>query len=155
MSMMSQGSTNPNIKRKIQPYKRRSRTKQPRSRTVKYVRGEGPAKGLRLSYDPNDPQFPRKWVLSQGDLILGVYRSEPTAEWEKLTKLHKELNAAEFEGVPAHLQVLRQSMDHEELKRINFWDKVGRQGRKKHSHPNLTIREVSFSGQALTINPGK
>lgn len=155
MSMLSQGSTNPNIKRKIQPYKRRSRTKQPRSYTVKYIRGKGPATGLRLSYDPNDPQFPSKWVLSQDDLILGVYRSEPTAEWEKLTASHKEANAADFEETPAHLQILRQSMDREELKRINFWDKVQHQGRKKHSHPDLMVRETSFSGQTLTFEAPK
>ena len=156
MSMMAEGATLPNIKRKTQPYKRRSRTKQPkRVRTVKYIRGEGPAAGLRLSYDPHDKIFPGKWVLTNGDLVLGVYHTEPKPEWEALTATHKEVNAAQFEATPVERQILRQSMDREALKRINFWERVYQQGRKHHSHPDLMVREFSFSGQALTFEEAK
>lgn len=126
-------------KRSVQCKKRRSRTKQPRSKTVRYFRGEGPAKGLKLSYDPEDPIFPRQWVLSKDDLIIGTYRSEPKELWEKLTADHKAIQSDLFEPIPMERQNMRQIMDKEELNRLNFWERVWSTGRAKHNHPDLDV----------------
>lgn len=150
-------------KKSVQSRKRRSKTKQPKSYIVRYFREpdeEGNLKTtLKLAKDPNHPIFPRQWILSHGDLILGVYRSEPTEIWEELTKAFKATQAAKFKPISQRSQNLRQIMDQEEMKRMNFWERVAAHGRKKHSHPNLDIKDgegfgsATVKGNTLHIKP--
>lgn len=118
--------------------RRRSRTKQPkRPHVIRQFRDEGPAQGLRLEYNPKDPIFAYRWVLSRNGLILQVTKEEPTDLWNALTEAHKEMMAEQFKPISQSQQELRRRLDQAEMNRINFWEKVGQMGRKKHSHPDI------------------
>lgn len=69
----------------------------------------------------------------------------------RLTKTHIEEAKARFESVDPTLQDLRRSWAREEMKRINFWERVQRMGVKKHSHPKLNIVIVGKGGEIIEI----
>ena len=117
--------------------RRRTRSKQPGGlKKALEIRSPGPAQGFRLSYDPNDEHFPKKWVLSYKDLVLLVSHRQPTDLWDELTSLHKTLSKMRFEPVPQDRQDIRRRWANEEFQRIDFWERVWTHGRKKHSHPD-------------------
>lgn len=105
---------------------------------VRRFLGKGPSQGLSLTYDREDPHFARRWVLSFGDLILAVDRKPLLGVWNKLTESHRDQYRDSFEPIPLEVQDRRRRLDDEEFRRIAFWDKVTRLGRKKHSKGPLT-----------------
>lgn len=128
---------------------RRSRHSKRRRATVYSFREPGPAAGLRLSYDPDDPLFPRRWVLSLNDVILQVTRTQPTELWNKLTAAHREQCRRVFEPVPIKAQEIRRIIEQDETRRLEFWDRVAQHGRKKHS--NLLLGPSEAERKMLEI----
>lgn len=118
--------------------RRRSKTRQPkRPHVIRSFRDPGPAQGFKLEYDPKSRVFAHKWVLSRNGLVLQVTKEEPKELWEAMTQAHREMMAEQFEPVPQNKQEIRRRLDDEELRRINFWERVAEHGRKKHSHLDL------------------
>jgi hypothetical protein len=113
---------------------RRTRISKKRLAVSFYFREPGPAAGLKLSYDPNDPLFPRRWVLSYNGLVLQVTRSKPTELWNNLTEAHREQARALFEPIPIRQQDINRRLADEAYKRMEFWERVYKHGRKHHSH---------------------
>lgn len=116
----------------------RSRQSKRRRKTTRQFLGQGPAQGLRLSYDPHDSHFPHWWVLSFGDLILAVSRSLRLDLWNELTEEHQNQCRGDFKPVPVEVQERRRRINNEEFRRIMFWDKVTRLGRRKHAKGPLS-----------------
>lgn len=113
---------------------RRTRLSKKRGAVSFYFREPGPAAGLKLSYNPNDPLFPRRWVLSLNDVVLQVTRSRPTELWDSLTEAHREQAKELFEPIPIHQQEMNRRLADEAYKRMEFWERVAKHGKKKHSH---------------------
>lgn len=151
MSTLFEESKGKRIKHKI-PKARKLRIRKIRNPpTTIWLGDKGPGAGLTLTYDPKDKLLPRMWVLSYKGLLLQATKEFPAETWMRLTKTHVEESRAHFEPVDPILQDLRRSWAREEMKRINFWDRVQRMGVKKHSHPKLNITIVGKNGELIEI----
>jgi len=91
------------------------------------------------------------WVLSYKGLRLQATKDFPIEVWESLTRDRIEAAKDRFEPVDPAKQDVRRSWAREELKRINFWDRVQRMGVKKHSHPKVDRVSVGADGTITII----
>ena len=140
MSIFHQAQSPKARKGKIQGGRRVRHSKRLR-RTVFRFEEPGPAAGLKLSYDPDDPLFPRRWVLSLNQVILQVTSRQPTQLWEALTEAHRQWSSERFEPISIQRQESRRRIMDEEMRRIEFWDRVARHGVKHHSPLRLGLTE--------------
>ena len=151
MSIFQEGMTPRARKGKISGG-RRVRLSKKRGSVSYYFREPGPAAGLKLSYDPNDPLFPRRWVLSYNGIVLQSTRSQPTELWNNLTEAHRAQAKEVFEPVPIWKQEIDRRLADEAYKRMEFWERVAKHGRKKHSHLRLgpTAKEIEIASKGKT-----
>ena len=98
----------------------------------------GPAQGIRIVRDPDDPLFPRKWVLSFHDIVLGVFGRFPEELWTELASTHREEHTSDFRELPIGLQDIHRKWEDQRYRTMEFWDRVARTGKLPHrNHPDL------------------
>lgn len=112
--------------------RRRSRSRQSRWQEVRRFLGAGPAQGLKLSRDRDDPHFPGRWVLSFQDLVLSVSFTSLIEVWNRLTGEHQAICMADFEPTSLEAQDRRRRLDDMFFRAMNFWDRASRPGTRKH-----------------------
>jgi len=116
---------------------RRSRTKQPKHPPTKYMMsGPGPCEGLWLEFNPTS-MFGRSWVLGHGQLVIAIFNEEPKELWIQLTSVHRQLAAERFVEPDLKTQDRKRRIADEQYRTMEFWERVGRLGRKHHSRLRL------------------